>query len=84
MWIQPATFQWTWKGESNRVLNTYRPCECGCDYHDGLFGVGYLSGSDEAGNGFTIWIQDERIFALLKAAIRRNRRKKAIRARKTA
>jgi hypothetical protein len=72
---QSSAFQWTWRGEANRALNVYRPCQCGCDYRDGVFGVGYLSASNAAGDGFTIWIRDERIFALLKAAFTRTRKK---------
>ena len=40
----------------NLMVN--RPCSCGCDARDGVHGVGYLSGSDAAGNGFTLWIKD--------------------------
>ena len=49
-----------WKGEKNRPLGVYRPCSCGCD--DAANGVGYLSGSDSKGNGFTIWIENEKNF----------------------
>lgn len=61
--------QYIWKGEPNRVLALSRPCDCGCDSRDGAKGVGYLSGSDDDGNGFTIWIQDERIYANLGAIL---------------
>lgn len=62
--------RYLWKGESNRGFGTYRPCRCGCDYRDGVLGVGYLSASDDDGNGFTIWIEDERIYARVKRALR--------------
>jgi len=58
--------QFTWEnGERDRKLKLRRPCECGCDSRDGELGVGYLSGSDEKGNGFTIWIEDEDSFRRL-------------------
>lgn len=62
--------QYLWKGEPNRVLGTYRPCRCGCDNRDGMRGVGYLSASDDDGNGFTIWIEDERIYACVALILR--------------
>lgn len=61
--------QYIWKGEPNRGLALSRPCGCGCDSRDGAKGAGYLSGSDDDGNGFTIWIQDERIYANLGAIL---------------
>jgi len=65
--------QWTWRGEANRRLAAYRPCWCGCDYRDAIFGVGYVSASDSNGNGFTIWIEDERIYLRLEAALNKLR-----------
>jgi hypothetical protein len=41
------------EGEQARELRVCRPCTCGCDARGGLHGVGYLTGSDPAGNGFT-------------------------------
>jgi len=32
-------------------------------------GVGYLCGSDEEGNGFVVWITDEKVFELMKKLI---------------
>lgn len=63
--------QLTWKGEKNRPLELYRPCSCGCDQRGGYKGVGYLSGSDERGNGFTIWIQDEEVFRTFRRLLSR-------------
>jgi len=60
------TKQFNWKGEKNRPLQVRRPCPCGCDLRDGYHGVGYLTGSDEEGNGFTIWIESEEVFQRLK------------------
>ena len=54
--------QKTWNGEKNRPFELRRPCECGCDARGGLPGVGYLTGSDENGNGFTVWIESEDVF----------------------
>jgi len=59
-----------WKGEKDRRLSVYRPCACGvCTAN--RKGVGYLSFSDEDGNGFTIWIQREQVFRKLRSALRR-------------
>jgi hypothetical protein len=52
----------TWHGEKDRLLQVCRPCPCGCDDRGGRTGVGYLTGSDAAGNGFTIWIESEEVF----------------------
>lgn len=57
--------QHVWDGEQNRPLAANRPCECGCDARGGLKGVGYLTGSNEKGEGFTIWIQNESVFQRL-------------------
>lgn len=58
-----------WTGERNRQLNVYRPCPCGvCSKN--RKGFGYLSSSDENGLGFTIWIEDERVFRGLVRVLR--------------
>lgn len=62
-----------WKGERNRELNVYRVCPCGVCWKNRK-GAGYLSFSDINGSGFTIWIEDERVFRGLRRAIRRFRR----------
>ena len=54
-----------WQGEKDRLLQVRRPCSCGCDDRGGRGGVGYLTGSDAAGNGFTIWIESEEVFLRL-------------------
>lgn len=54
--------QITWTGEARRPLSLQRPCDCGCDGWDGRHGVGYLTGSDARGRGFTLWIQDEAVY----------------------
>lgn len=60
-----------WKGEINRPLQMQRPCSCGCDLRGGRnCGVGYLTGSDNDGNGFTLWITDEALFQVLEKAAR--------------
>lgn len=58
--------QFVWEGEENRPLRLYRPCSCGCDERNGEKGVGYLSGSNARGEGFTVWIEDEEVFQRLK------------------
>ena len=57
--------QFVWVGEENRRLKLYRPCPCGCDSREGEKGVGYISGSNEKGEGVTIWIEDEEVFRRL-------------------
>ena len=50
----------TWsKGDPNRILKFYKPCDCGCDNRDGKHDRwdGYFSASDKDGNGFTLWIK---------------------------
>jgi hypothetical protein len=59
------TKQFTWKGEKDRPLQVLRPCHCGCDNRGGRLGVGYLTGSDEEGNGFTIWIESEEVYQVM-------------------
>ena len=64
---RPTDFAWE-AGETNRPLGAYRVCPCGvCKRYQN--GVGYLSYSDAHGKGFTIWIQDERVFEMLEDAL---------------
>lgn len=65
---QPRT-QFTWTGEESRPLTASRPCSCGCDTRQGRLGVGYLTGSDSAGHGFTIWIESEAVYTALANAL---------------
>ena len=60
--------QFVWFGEENRPLTVHRPCGCGCDTREGIHDdyAGYISGSDEHGRGFTIWIKEECVFLFLK------------------
>ena len=71
-------------GDCNRTLKAVRPCECGCDFRDGVSGVGYLTGSNSDGDGFTIWIENEQVYKLLETLLesddtvkQRSKRKKA-------
>lgn len=71
-------------GACNRTLTAVRPCECGCDFRDGDSGVGYLTGSNANGEGFTIWIENEQVYKLLETLLesddtvrQRSKRKKA-------
>lgn len=65
--------QYIWKGEPNRRLTLSRPCVCGCDSRESGNRIGYLSGSDDDGNGFSIWIEDERIYRNLEAMLENDR-----------
>lgn len=69
-YISPSrAINFVWEpGEANRPLGAYRVCPCGvCERSQN--GVGYLSYSDAHGKGFTIWIQDERVFEMLEDAL---------------
>jgi hypothetical protein len=62
----------TWSdGEKSRPLQLVRVCPCGCDTRDGdhVGAAGYLTASDDTGQGFTIWIEEEDIFQVIKSAI---------------
>ena len=61
--------QSTWTGDRNRPLSLWRPCDCGCDSRGGLKGVGYLTGSNKRGHGFTVWITDESVFKRIEKAM---------------
>jgi hypothetical protein len=62
-----------WNSERNREFNVYRPCSCGtCSAV--RRGVGFLSGSDAKGRGFTVWIRDEGVFLRLQEALERFRK----------
>jgi hypothetical protein len=52
----------TWDGEKNRTLKMYRPCDCGCDRAR----FGYLSGSDDKGNGLTIYAKSEKQYQAMR------------------
>ena len=54
---------WTWNGAKDRELRVWRPCSCGCDGA----GIGYLSGSNAKGEGFTLWLKTEVQFQALRA-----------------
>lgn len=54
-----------WQGEKDRMLQVRRPCPCGCDDRGGRPEVGYLTGSDAEGIGFTIWIDSEEVYQRL-------------------
>jgi len=60
--------EFVWDGEKSRQLDVYRPCPCGvCSKN--CRGVGYLSFSNANGRGFTVWIQEEKVFRKLKCAL---------------
>ena len=57
--------EFSWQGEKNRTFDLRRPCDCGCDHRQGNLGVGYLTGSDSDGIGFTVWIEKEEVYQRL-------------------
>jgi len=57
------------QGERGRPLMVCRPCPCGCDVRGGVPGVGYLTGSDADGNGFTLWIKDEAAYSRIASTL---------------
>jgi len=61
-----------WNRERNRQLAVYRPCPRGVCLGNRK-GVGYLSCSDATGRGFTIWIEEEKVFRRLRHALKRFR-----------
>lgn len=69
--------QFIWSGEENRPFQLERPCECGCDdctmgEENGNY-AGYLTGSDEQGRGFTVWIKEEKVFLYIKRKLESER-----------
>lgn len=64
-----SKYQFVWKGHESRPVGVMRPCSCGCDSRDGYKGVGYLTGSDAQGNGFTVWIESEEVYEKLEELI---------------
>ena len=46
-----------WRGEPGRPLQFMRPCSCGCDAREGKRCVGYITGSDADGLGFSLWVK---------------------------
>ena len=61
-----------WKnGEKSRPVSLKRPCPCGCDLREGKPGVGYLTGSDANGNGFSIWVPNEETYLSIQKAMER-------------
>ena len=68
MMSKPSS-QFHWTGEESRPLQVSRPCSCGCDTRQGKLGVGYLTGSDSAGHGFTLWIETEAVYQAIQKAL---------------
>ncbi len=60
-----------WKDASQTEygMGLNRPtCTCGCC--EGKAGAGFLQGSDNKGNVFEIWIENEEVFRLLNGVLR--------------
>lgn len=51
-----------WTGEKARPIKVYRPCDCATCKRDNKNQIGFLSGSDGNGVGFTIWLESEEVF----------------------
>ena len=47
-----------WIGGEGRRIDFYDPCPCGCDTRDDPDLLGYLSGSNDESEGFTISVYD--------------------------
>jgi len=58
-----------WNGEQDRSLKVERFCSCGtCQAAKPDGAVGYLTGSDTMGRGFTVYLWDEPRYMLAVAA----------------
>ena len=56
------------KTAKSRPVHAYRPCQCGCDNRGREVPmVGYISGSDKKGKGFTIDAPDEATYQRFRA-----------------
>lgn len=58
-----------WNGAADREPRVCRPCDCGCDERGGYKGVGYLTASNEDGEGFTLWLDTEEQFRALREVV---------------
>ena len=55
--ITPKTLG-LWQGAINRRLMLCTPCPCGCDGKQTSEKFGYLTASNEKGEGFTLWLSE--------------------------
>lgn len=69
----PRQLVWR-KGEKKRPLSLQRPCTCGtCRSVQPEGTVGYITGSDGRGKGFTVWIESEAVYSEVLKAFRLNK-----------
>lgn len=52
----------SWVGEKGRRVDFYDPCPCGCTTRNHPNVLGYLSGSNDEGEGFTIMVSDQETY----------------------
>lgn len=58
--VETTTEVVRWKGAENRPIRAQRACPCGCDNRGRKVPiVGYVTGSNESGEGITIFAPDE-------------------------
>ena len=48
--------------DKGRKVDFFDPCSCGCDTKENPDLLGYLSGSNDDGNGFTLSIYDQETY----------------------
>jgi hypothetical protein len=61
-----AKKQFLMKMDKNHPLEVHSSCKtCGGESD----GVGYLCGSDEDGNGFVLWIEDQEVYDIVAKVI---------------
>lgn len=59
-----------WEGDPGRPLQLRRACECGCDNRGrDVPIVGYITASNDEGEGFTIELPDEAAYQRVRAVI---------------
>ena len=58
-----------WKGAESRKVEFFDPCSCGCDNRDNPYLLGYLSGSNDDGDGFTLPIHDQETYDQMRKII---------------
>ena len=59
-----------WEGDAGREVRLWRACECGCDNRGrDVPMVGYITGSNDEGEGFTIELPDEEAYQRVRAVM---------------
>ncbi len=70
---------WTYVAElckGGQRAELCRPCDCGCDFREGNYGVGYFieSNTDWVTGGRTLWFKTEESFQAAKAMLTQGER----------